>query len=1118
MDEDLPRPTSNPTQDGRTRWSEEDNIILMRVHYIAKDMEMRTTKRYRQLLTEIWNDVYPSRQSYANLLSNRVRWILENKKFTTEELYCIERSYNPTGATEWVDDPELIINERTTRRVSLWRPQNPIDLETNTAFKKNLMLYGGIAPEKRPNIPRMKGSKEMLMKVESVDRVLAGHIGCSQPSLHELVDFVYVGAVTVCESLGRKITYGKAIRIPQRPPWTRRLEEKIKKLRKKIGIFHSYLNTTNPSKRLRKSIKKAAAEYRIKTKDKHFVEQITVLMDKLKQKIKALGNRLRRYNERVSRYQNNQLFYKNQRQFYRNLEVGPNAQSESPKPDEMHGYWNNIWADDEPHSDGFVTESIRSNTPEYSMQPIRVSEQDLSYVLKKLSNWSAPGVDKIHNYWWKHFSSLKPALRSALQEALDDPAKIPEFFTLGVTNMLPKENGAQDPKKYRPITCLPTIYKILTGTITRHLWKHVNANNILAKEQNGCRRNAMGCKELLVIDSIITKQASRKLRNLSMAWIDYKKAFDSVPHSWLLEVLKLYGVSVQVVNLLEHLMQTWRTNLIVKTTEGEYKTAEIKIKRGIFQGDTLSPLWFCLALNPLSQMLNNNKYGYILNKVRSVRISHSLYMDDLKLYARNAEELKKLLSIVKSFSRAIRMEMGVEKCAVIHVKRGKIVEDEINILTGEEELPHLGPQESYKYLGIQQALEIRSKDVKSSLKEKLLKRLRLVLKAKLNSGALFSAINSWVLPSVVYSFGVIGWSRTEIDELSTKIRTTLTKFGVHHPHASVNRLYIPRKEGGRGMQHLSIAYDRVVSSLREYFLNNNNSPFKKTICEADENITPLHLSSATAPLLGVTVEKLREEWYSKPLHGRYPKNLKSKSVNEKESTTYLTSGYLFPETEGRILAVQDQVVGTRAFLKRIAGQNLPTDLCRRCNQATEHIQHITSSCPILAPREYLERHNAVCKIYHQAIGRSIGLIKDIVQNHTYLPSEVLENDRYKLCWDTSIITDRPVQHNRPDIVLLDREKSEVKIIDVTIPADDNMERAYTDKLTKYHDLAFEMKEIYRLKTTSVIPLILSVNGLVESHLLENTLRLGIEEKLVSLAQKEVILGTARTVRKFLTSM
>lgn len=58
-----------------------------------------------------------------------------------------EKSCSPTGATEGVDDPELTIDEKTTSRVCLWRPQNPINLETNKIFQRNLMLYGEIAPK-----------------------------------------------------------------------------------------------------------------------------------------------------------------------------------------------------------------------------------------------------------------------------------------------------------------------------------------------------------------------------------------------------------------------------------------------------------------------------------------------------------------------------------------------------------------------------------------------------------------------------------------------------------------------------------------------------------------------------------------------------------------------------------------------------------------------------------------------------------------------------------------------------------------------------------------------------------------------------------------------------------
>lgn len=101
--------------------------------------------------------------------------------------------------------------------------------------------------------------------------------------------------------------------------------------------------------------------------------------------------------------------------------------------------------------------------------------------------------------------------------------------------MIPKGPRNNNPKNYRPITCLPVIYKILTGVITQKIWKHVGKNKILAREQNGCPKDAKGSKELLIIDSLITKQAKKKQRNISMAWIDYRKAFDSIPHSWLLK-------------------------------------------------------------------------------------------------------------------------------------------------------------------------------------------------------------------------------------------------------------------------------------------------------------------------------------------------------------------------------------------------------------------------------------------------------------------------------------------------------------------------------------------------------------------------------------------------------
>lgn len=1108
------RPADVLRRDGRIRWTEEQNVLLMRVHFISKELEQRENLNYRQTLTQTWNEINPEKPSYPNLLANRIKWLLNNDKFTAIELDNIKLSCYPRSAI-------YDCREQSTGTVPTQTPEEeescavkPSTLERQ--LLKNYLLYAGIPPENRPRIPRMKGSKLMLQKVHEIDKLLERNLPLTG-TLEQVTDFVYAGAITACTELGAKIVDTQPKKQETAPPWKQRLEKKITDIRKKIGILHTYLSTQPPSGRVEKLTRQIASTFKIKARNSCFRESVVVISDRLKQKIKVLGCRLQRYNERVKRYKNNQLFYKNQQQSFRQLEDETSVGEEPPTEEEMHLFWKNIWEEEKIHDDSpqWVREAERESS-KYRMDDVTITEEDIKATLKKTNNWSAPGVDKIQNYWWKYFAATHQHLAKLFQETLEDPTKIPDFFTLGISHMLPKGNNAANPKNYRPITCLPTIYKVLTGFLTRHIWKHVNESNILAPEQKGCRRDARGCKEMLIADFIITKQVKRRQRNISLAWVDYRKAFDSIPHSWLKKTLHLYGISKPVIALLEHMMKTWRTQLVVNSKNKYYKTAEIKIRRGIFQGDTLSPLWFCLALNILSKLLKNQIYGYVVHKARNIKINHQMYVDDLKLYAANEEQIKQQLKIVASFSETIGMEMGLEKCAVVHVKRGKVQDGAGLHVMDDITIPGLGPQESYKYLGVQQALDIKTTEMKGVFREKFLTRLRKVLQSKLNSKAMFNAINIWAIPCIEYSFGVIKWSTSDLQDLDRKARALLTRHGIHHPHASVNRLYIPRHEGGRGLKNLEIVHNNTVSNMRDYLLS-KRSPFIQAICQEDENLSPLNLAGQLDPPRS-TLEQLSQEWRGKALHGRYPGSLGKSEINKRESLTYLRAGYLFPETEGRMVAIQDQVIPTRSYIKNITGRNIPTDKCRKCLQATESVQHITSSCPILAPTDYTQRHNAMARVYHQAIAKRCGLIRNLKKPFEYHPIGVLENDNFKLYWDTFIHTDRPIKHNRPDIMLFNKKERTVEIVDITIPADDNVYKAYVEKTTKYHDLAFEVKTIYNLKSTAILPLIISTNGLVEKHLVENTVKLKLDVDLISTAQREVILANVRIVRKFLTSI
>ncbi|CAK1600761.1 unnamed protein product [Parnassius mnemosyne] len=164
------------------------------------------------------------------------------------------------------------------------------------------------------------------------------------------------------------------------------------------------------------------------------------------------------------------------------------------------------------------------------MDPVIITPDDVAETVRRAPNWKSPGLDGLHHYWLKGFVVCHAVLARQFQEALDQKS-LPSLFTTGITHLVPKDRDTIDPSKYRPITWLPTIYKTLTSILSARITRHLNSNQVMSRAQNGCRGGGRGTKEPLLIDAVIGKVVKRNRRNLSAAWIDYKKAFDSVPHN-----------------------------------------------------------------------------------------------------------------------------------------------------------------------------------------------------------------------------------------------------------------------------------------------------------------------------------------------------------------------------------------------------------------------------------------------------------------------------------------------------------------------------------------------------------------------------------------------------------
>ena len=144
-------------------------------------------------------------------------------------------------------------------------------------------------------------------------------------------------------------------------------------------------------------------------------------------------------------------------------------------------------------------------------------------------------------------------------------------------------------------------------------------------------------------------------------------------------------------------MQYWAKETILQT-ENETHTAEIiKYLYGILQGDCLSLLLFKLSLNPLSFLLNKIPDGYKIGEsnARNKTISHLIFVDDLKTYAKNQQEALKQLDVITTFSNDIVMKFGSEKCAYINIEKGKQKSLGTKVIMNDLEIKELTTGEPY---------------------------------------------------------------------------------------------------------------------------------------------------------------------------------------------------------------------------------------------------------------------------------------------------------------------------------------------------------------------------------------------------------------------------------------
>lgn len=968
------------------------------------------------------------------------------------------------------------------------------------AFKKRLKFILSSKGKNFATLPARVGGAMTSRILSIIDDCIGRELDAINVPLtwEHLTSLVRAGALTATE-LRTKHTQKK---VQKTRNWVKSIKDKIGSLRATMGKATAELarrkTGKNPTYKQTKNIRMLKRDHHASTSD-----EILVLISQLGDRLQLLKARLELREKDDSRRNLRRNF--TVKALDRCLEARDGSKTVvTPNLGDIRKFWKGIVGRSKPFDPSNAELSAWAKHSEDQVKDSHIADSTLGSdfltweifetVLKKAKPWKAPGPDGLHTFWWKVFKQAGRALYHLATSCIEKGIGLPSWLTCGRVVLIHKSGSQTDPANYRPIACLNTSYKLITAMLASYLGSLVERLGVLPGEQVAIRKGTWGCTHAMLIDQAIVADATnQKQKPLHVAWIDYTKAFDSLPHAYIKWLLERIGTPKLVLKFINSLVDKWTVRYESRDPRGKtQKSAPLAVRSGVLQGDSFSPLLFCIAMAPLSHAINSLGLGYASSaggKLDHAKFhqSHLFYMDDLKVYSTSAGNLDKVLCTVERMSRAISMLVNAKKCArVAHVpSRLGSVDANVEPTEMEGEIPDikaLQVGETYKYLGIEQRLGIKPVEAWKRAKDKFMGNLEGIWSLDLTFGQKVRSSNSLIsMMSYVTrnSFKGGGTYRSTLkrgDELDTLVRKLLVRLDARYKSNAVARLYLPTKLGGCGLTSVrdslaestiyAWAYISTRSDLAKHLalfqaLANRNkrcvisdartvleeagciakvdSSRSKVLFGDEEYTTPKELARAVvASVREMRITERYGAWKGLVAAGRVLQSRCSKEW----SFSWLEAGKLNSTAVRNVLAAQEGCLWTRA-----SPSNREADsTCRKCKRGWETAEHVLTSCSYWLPNLYISRHDSIVRCVHYWFCRKAGLVPP---HHTQRVPSLMENERFKLCSNMPIQTKPIIRHNKPDIVLYDNRTKVAMIVEIAVSWHSRLEQQRELKQSRY---------------------------------------------------------------------
>lgn len=294
-----------------------------------------------------------------------------------------------------------------------------------------------------------------------------------------------------------------------------------------------------------------------------------------------------------------------------------------------------------------------------------ISENEMLGCLAKCNNNKAPGKDGIAYEFIKNLPHNWILYICTLFNRILDTEVVPSSWGEMLLTLIHKKGPLNDPSNYRGIALVSCLAKLFTHILLDRLTQWSEANNVLPECQSGFRPGRGCVDNIFTLTSAIQINLRLRKRKVFAAFIDLKRAFDTVDHLLLWNKLYKAGVSSKIIRIIKSLYQAATVQIKV----GSEYSKKYNVTQGVLQGECLSPMLFALFLADIEHYFRLRGFdGLNIDSYNDILML--LYADDLVLLADSQSDLNRKLSCLSDYCRQNRLTVNVQKTKIMCFSRG----------------------------------------------------------------------------------------------------------------------------------------------------------------------------------------------------------------------------------------------------------------------------------------------------------------------------------------------------------------------------------------------------------------------------------------------------------------